>query len=440
MKIFLKLAEFSVRRPWLIIALTAIFAILFASRLASMKTDTNPKNMLPANSGVRVLNDGVEKTFGLYEDMLVVGIENDGGVLNAGTLEKIKRVTNEVKLLKGVAERDVTGLTAIDNVTAEAGALKVSQLVGEVPRDALALEKIKKDVFGNRLFLNRVISKDGKATAIYVPLEKGSNAKEAADGVREIIKREKGPERYYVAGDPVARDTFGAEMFKLMGVFSPIAGFIMFVVSYLMFKSVLVSVFIMLPAMVVIAMTMGLIVGLGFPVHIMSSMSPIFLMAIATDSIHVFNEFYFRYKETRDKKTAIIETMKVVGAPLIYTDITTAVGFAGLLLANIIPVKVFGLGVGFGTIMLLLSSFTLVPALLALLNTGKLDSALNKKDGAGIDRTSAFLGKLGGVGARHSKSTVAVGAVLIIIAIFGMTKIVVSNNMVGWFKQSSEVR
>jgi predicted RND superfamily exporter protein len=54
--------------------------------------------------------------------------------------------------------------------------------------------------------------------------------------------------------------------------------------------------------MISIIWSMGLLIGLGYPVHIMSSMSPVFLMAIATDTVHIFNEFFFRYREVGEKK------------------------------------------------------------------------------------------------------------------------------------------
>ena len=145
-----------------------------------------------------------------------------------------------------------------------------------------------------------------------------------------------------MAGDPVARDTFGSEMFKLMAVFAPIAGMIMLIVRYLMFRDLFLSVALMMDAMMSIVWSMGMLIAFGFPIHIMSSMAPVFLMAIATDSIHIFNEFYFRYREKRDKKAAILETMKAVGRPVRYTALATAAGFAVLLFMNIVPVKVFG--------------------------------------------------------------------------------------------------
>ncbi|MDO8426113.1 MAG: MMPL family transporter, partial [Deltaproteobacteria bacterium] len=310
------LVEFSVDHPKLILSIAIILTLAFLTQFTKIKTDTNPKNMLPATSDVRVWNDEVEKTFGLYEDTIAVGIVNEGGVLNRGTLGKIARITDEAVKIKGVAARDVTSLPTITNVTAEAGVLRVAPLMTGVPKSDEEMDVLKRNLFGNPLFINRVISKDGKTTAVYVPLEKGANGKGVADKLREIVKREGGPEKYYIAGDPVARDTFGAEMFKLMGIFSPIAGMIMFAAAFIMFRSFFLSLSIMIPAMIIIIWSMGLLIGIGFPIHIMSSMSPVFLMAIATDSIHIFNVFYFRFREKKDKKAAIIETMKAVRVPL----------------------------------------------------------------------------------------------------------------------------
>ena len=127
-------------------------------------------------------------------------------------------------------------------------------------------------LFENPLFINRIISKDEKTTAIYVPLEKGANGKEVADKIREAVKKEKGDEKYYVAGDPVARDTFGSDMFKLMAIFAPIAGMVMLLVRYLMFRDLFLSA-LMMDAMMSIVWSMGMLIALGFPIHIMSSMA-----------------------------------------------------------------------------------------------------------------------------------------------------------------------
>jgi hypothetical protein len=433
------LVEFSVEHPKLVVALTIILSVVFMTQFPKIKTDTNPKNMLPAASDVRVWNDEVDSTFGLYEDMIVLGVVNERGVLNKDTLGKIQRITDEILKIKGVASRDVNSFPTITNVTAEKGILRVAPLMTEVPKTEGDIKALQKNLFENPLFINRIISKDGKTTAIYIPLEKGANGKQVADKIREIIKNEKGDEKYYVAGDPVARDTFGAEMFKLMAIFAPIAGGVMLFVRYLMFRDLFLSITLMMDAMVSIVWSMGLLIALGFPIHIMSSMAPVFLMAIATDSIHIFNEFYFRYKEKKDKKAAIIETMQAVGRPVRYTALATAAGFAILLFMNIIPVKVFGGLVAFGTVMLRVLSFSFIPAMFMFVKDEKIERASRDED-ISLSRTSRFLRNLAGYGAHKPKATVIVGLMLFVLSIIGITKIVVNNNMVEWFKKNSEIR
>lgn len=444
------LVEFSVNHPKLVVVLSIIITLAFMTQFPKMKTDTNPKHMLPDTSDVRVWNDEVDKTFALYEDMIVLGIVNEKDILNKETLGKVKRITDEILKIKGVASRDVNSFPTITNVTAEKGMLRVAPLMTEVPKTDKEVEHLRKMLLENSLFINRIISKDGKTTAIYVPLEKGANGKEVADKIREIVnpvretfsngvKKEKGDEKYYIAGDPVARDTFGSDMFRLMAIFAPIAGMVMLLVRYLMFRDLFLSVALMMDAMMSIVWSMGLLIALGFPIHIMSSMAPVFLMAIATDSIHIFNEFYFRYKEKRDKKAAIIETMRAVGRPVRYTALATAAGFAVLLFMNIIPVKVFGGLIAFGTVMLRVLSFSFIPAMFMFVKEEKLDKASEGED-ISLSKTSQFLKNLARLGAHKPKTVVFAGAALFVIAVFGISKTVVNNNMVDWFKEKSDIR
>lgn len=433
------LVEFSIRRPKLVIWATVALVALFLTQFPKIRTDTNPKHMLPDTSDVRVWNDEVDKTFALYEDTIVVGVKNDAGVLNRETLSRIARITDGILALQGVASRDVNGFTTITNVTAQDGTLKVGPLMPTAPKTDTEVVALRQALFGNPLFVNRIISQDGKTTAIYVPLEKGANGAVIADKIREIVATEKGPERYYVAGDPVARDTFGAEMFKLMGIFSPIAGMIMFVSIQLMFRNLSLSFTMMGVAMAAIILSMGLLIGVGLPVHIMSSMAPVFLMAIATDSIHIFNEFYFRYREKRDKLTAIRETMQAVSRPVRYTALATAAAFAVLLFMNIVPVQVFGGLIAFGTVVLRLFSFSLIPAILTFVKEEKISKAA-ENESVELDRTAHLLRRIAEVGATRPLATALVGLAFLVVAVAGTSKIHVNNNLVAWFKESSEIR
>jgi len=329
--------------------------------------DTDPKHMLPATSPVRQYNDKVEKDFVLHPDVIVLGVVNADGIFNPQTLTYVKDLTNAVRQIPGVIVRDVDSLSTVENVFSNEGELVVRPALGDIPQTEEGLSALRKSILDNSLFAGRFISSDGEAVAIFIPIEPTANGKEIADKIRAILPKNSGQDHFYLAGDPVARDTFGTEMFRQMAFFSPIAGFVMCIALWLMFRNVTVIVANMAAAMIGIIWSMGGLIGLGLPVHIMSSMSPVFLMAIATDAVHIFNEFAFRLSEGHDKRKAILETMKVVGPPVFYSDVTTAVGFAALATVTIIPVKIFGLVVAFGTLVILFLSFTFIPALLMLI-------------------------------------------------------------------------
>ncbi len=450
------LTELSLNYPKAVILVILAITVLFVAQLPKIRTDTDPKNMLPVTSQVRVYNDQVDRWFALHKDTIVLGIVNDQGILNSETLTRIARLTDEISKLKGVVARDVTSFTTADNVTAEGDLLTVKPLVSKVPQTTEELETLRKMLYENPLFLERLISQDGKTTAIYIPLEPTANGKEIADEIRKLLAKEKGPEKYYLAGDPIARDTFGAQMFLQMALFSPLAGLIMFLALYLMFRNLTLTAAMMAVAMISIVWSMGLLIGLGFPVHIMSSMIPVFLIAIATDSVHIFNEFYFRFHELghQRKKQAILDTMRVVGPPVRYTALATAIGFATLSLVGFValkaghllpikgaiePVMVFGLFVAFGTIALRLLSFSFIPVVILLTPDTKLLRASDHED-MQSNRVVRWLRHLGEFALVRRSIVLAVGLLLLAASIVGMSQIQVNNNMVSWFKGGSDIR
>ncbi|MBI4446299.1 MAG: hypothetical protein HY645_10365, partial [Acidobacteria bacterium] len=66
-----KLVQLSIDHPRWVVALTLGLTLLFATQLPKIKTDTDPKNMLPITSPVRQYNDQVESWFALHPDMIV---------------------------------------------------------------------------------------------------------------------------------------------------------------------------------------------------------------------------------------------------------------------------------------------------------------------------------------------------------------------------------
>ncbi|MBI3893545.1 MAG: MMPL family transporter [Candidatus Wallbacteria bacterium] len=433
------LTRLSVERPRATLALVAALTVAFGAFLPRVRVDTDPKNMLAETSQVRVGNDRVEERFGLHADVLVLGIVDDSGIFNPASLARIAEVTRRILDVEGVVARDVASLSTTANAVATPEGLSVQPPLARLPANRAEADALRAAVLSNPLFVGRLVSADGTTAAIHVPLRKGANGKQAADRIRAIVEELKMPEKTYLAGDPVARDTFGAEMFRQMGLFSPVAGLVMFVALLAIFRSVAIVTISMSVACISIVWAMGLHIALGYTVHIMSSMMPVFLMAIATDAVHIFNELGFRLLAGAGKRAAILATMEAVGRPVIFSDLTTAAGFAALATGDVPPVRVFGIFVAVGTLAILLLSFTFVPALLALADERRLVAA----SAGGEPRSrlgGRLLSSLGRLAVRKSSAVFLAGAALLALSVVGMGRIRLNNNMVAWFKPQDAVR
>ena len=131
--------------------------------------------------------------------------------------------------------------------------------------------------------------------------------------------------------------------------------------------------------------------------------------------------------------------MQVVGRPVRYTALATAAGFSVLLFMQIIPVKVFGGLVAFGTVALRMLSFSFIPAMFMFVKEEKIERASRGED-LSASRASRLLETLASFGIKRPTATIVAGFLLVMVATFGTTKIVVNNNIVEWFKKGSEVR
>ena len=162
-----KLVLFSVNHPLLVVSLTLGLTILLGAQLPKIRTDTDPKNMLPSTSDVRVFNREVEKWFALYEDMIVVGIVREGGALDRAALDLVTRLTQQIVGVPGVAAADVTSLTTADNVVSEAGTLSVQPLLPAIPSSEEELSAFHRSMRDNPMVVGRLISGDGRATVSF---------------------------------------------------------------------------------------------------------------------------------------------------------------------------------------------------------------------------------------------------------------------------------
>jgi len=189
---------------------------------------------------------------------------------------------------------------------------------------------------------------------------------------------------------------------------------------------------------------MGLLIGAGYKVHIMSSMIPIFLMPISVvDSIHILSEFFDEYSGGTGRKETFSKVFDKLMTPMLYTSITSTVGFASLALTPIPPVRVFGLFVALGIMLAWFFTLTFIPAFTMLMPerfiAGLVKKAKEREAGQGgaMTRVQEALGHLS---IKRSRLVLIVTFLLLAFSAYGISTMVVNDNPVYWFNKDHKIR
>ena len=441
---FDRMINFALRRPKFVFGLALVLTAAACLQFLKLKVDTDPENMLSEKEFVRVFHKEVKKEFALH-DYIVLGVvneENKEGVFNPRTLQKVYEITQKIKGIDGVSAYELMSLANKDDIRQGGpGEVVFRWLMDKPPyteKDAL---RIKERALANPLFYNTLISQDAKALCIYVPIKEKNLSYKVSREIQGILKSYQGEDKYYLAGLPLAEDAFGKEMFAQMGVSAPLAILVIFLLMFWFFKNFVLVLVPILMAIDVVLLTMGLMVGLGFPIHIMSSMIPIFLLPICVlDSIHVLSDFFEEYKKTHDKNKTIANVLKNLFIPNLFTSITTIAGFFSLSFAPIPPIQVFGIFVAVGVGIAWFTTVLFIPAYVALLKEESFKgfgaAAEEMKDSV----FSKFLVGLGRLTVRRWKMFLVLTLFIVAVSIYGITRIRVNDNPTKWFAARHPIR
>lgn len=436
------------RAFWVAVGITAILLCF----IPLIHIDTDPENMLSEDEAVRIKHNELKEKYRMY-DILVVGIineEHEQGVFNKksltgiyhlaeylSTLQEQDSVTHEIS---GVISSELMTPNNVDHISPGGqGSISFDWLMKAPPatdKEALA---VRDKLLHNDLFRNTMVSEDGQALCLYVPL----SAKDESHRIASLISNEAEAlqitDDVHITGLPVAEDTFGIEMFIQMAFTAPAAMLCIFILLFLFFRKVKLIFSPMIVAMLSVLCTMGLLIACGFTVHIMSSMIPIFVMPIAVlDSVHILSEFFDRYSSDKSRRDILEEVMSELQKPMLFTSLTSAAGFASLALTPIPPVQVFGVFVAIGILLAWLFTISLIPAYILLMKPSALEGF--GRVGKSPSIFNGVLSLLKRWSSARAWAVVFVTVFLFSLFAYGITKIVINDNPVKWFTKDHPVR
>ncbi|UCE20908.1 MAG: RND family transporter [Candidatus Aminicenantes bacterium] len=387
------LADIIVKWRWVIIPIFILVAAFFATRIPKAEIEPDLKAMLPSDLPSRLNTEEIDELFGGTE-MLMLIIKADD-VLEPETLQRTEAISKQMKRIKGVDK--VLSLFELKDIRGEEGALIVKPAVKRIPRTEEQKEELKKEIMDNDLVYGSVVSKDFTLTAVIALLKTDVEDNFIVGEVKKLIEENPGDEEVVIGGLPNTRDVAARSIQGDLRKLIPLALLIMLVFLFICFRQLRG---VLLPFAVVvmsILVSIGIIPLIGWRIHIITIIVPVFLIAVSNDyGIHLIAKYQELNVEGNPYTSQELakSIFQILSKPVLLAGLTTIAGMLCLLGHVIIPGRQLGILASFGIVFALAASLLFIPAVVSFLPKGK--SVIRANDEASqralLDRVLHFFG------------------------------------------------
>ncbi len=466
-----------IEKPKLTLIVLSILLLTFGYFSKNFQLDASSDTLLLENDpDLKYLRE-VNKKYG-SKDFLVLTYTPKEDLLNTNTIQNLKNLKNEledlnwtnnvitildvpllknnddplterIKNFKTLSSEDVDkkrGFNEIINspiykefVISNDG--KTSGILVYINTDEKLSELIKKkNIFLDKKDKNQFTSEDKKEykkfLLEYDKYKKSYNQKnhQNINEIRSIIEKYKDSARIHLGGIPMIADDMMTYIKNDIIVFG--AGVFAFIVFTLwfVFRNLLWVFIPLLSCFFSVLFMIGFLGLVGWKVTVISS-NFIALMLILTMAMNIHMSVrYLQFKKENPNTSnneALLWTSSKMFWPILYTVLTTICAFLSLIFSEIKPIIDFGWMMTVGLIVSLSITFTLLPAVLNILNRENKNFQDEKKS-----KITSFLSK---VAQKNTKIIFTSALIVIILSIVGISKLEVENSFINYFDKKTEI-
>ncbi|MGM0381024.1 MAG: efflux RND transporter permease subunit [bacterium] len=434
------LSRFSWDHPYLVFGLVVVLTGFMLLQFPGIEINTDPEDMLREDHPARVLDRKIEEDFFLH-DMVAVALEPPEGEkeINSRRLQVLYDLVKMVEKEEGVVFQDILSVYTSDDIEAVGGSINVDQFLRSPPPNNEEVQNLIDRVEKHPVLADMVLNRETGGMALFVPIEEKKYSYSLSQSIQQFwSEHDQAEGKIHVTGLPVAEQTFGHKMFQQMATSAPMAFVVIGILMLLFFRSFSLVFWALFQAVITVLWTMGGLIGLGFEIHIMSSMISIFLLPIAVvDSIHILSDFTDRVTPDSSSRNSLAVVYEEIFFPILFTSLTSAAGFMSLSFTGIPPVRVFGLAVGSGILLAFFTTLTILPAGASLWQP---NPRTKKGSESWIGRFVSCCTDCGCAVRDYPKTILAVGLVIVLLGLYGMTMIEVNDNPTRWFLSGHPIR
>ncbi len=462
------------RHPWWVIGAMVALTLVLASGLGQLRLEMSTDRYLDARDPARITYDEFRRQFA-NDDNIVVLVHSEDA-FSFGSLERLRDlhrdIEDEVPLLD-----EAQGLINARDTRGIGDELIVEELFEHWPENDAERERLAERARSNPIYLNSLISRDGRYTSITLSFTPGGELSDAdalegfaeeasgihdssppeADGLPPVLmdddlmavmdalvdisERHRSDDfQIWLSGNPEITYALTIDSRREMPRLTGLALLVIAVFLGLLFRRISGTALPLLIVFVPLLTTLGSMGHLGVALTPSTRNLPSFLLAVCVgDAVHILSIFYRRYDGGSTKEEALSHALAHSGLAVVMTSLTTAGAMASFAFADLTPLASLGIAAPIGVLLALVYALVLLPALIVVLPIRRraVESARQEAKPAGLDRA---LAGIGGFSTRRPWLVIVIWCVLAAASIHGAAQLEVAHRPFEWFPEDHSTR
>ncbi|MET1254025.1 efflux RND transporter permease subunit [Aliikangiella maris] len=365
-----RLADVIIRYRWLLLAIGIITVFTCSYGVNQLGFTTDYQVFFDKHNEQLNAYEKMQNTYDKSDNVLIAIHPKSNDVFQSETLNAIQWLTHEA--WQTPYSTRVDSVTNFQHTEAEDDDLLVIDLVAEeLTLDQEERDKIKQIALSEPLLVNRIVSQDGRVTAVNITIKlPGKNLdenSEVANFAYDLKARflEKFPQHdVYITGVVMLNQAFQVASQKDMTSIMPLMFIIILIALVFTLRSISMTVATLIMIIASIATAMGMTGWLGIKITPPSSTAPTIIMTMAVaDAVHILVTYLQQLNLGSNKVSAMRESIRINLQPVFLTSLTTIVGFLSMNFSDVPPFHDLGNIVALGVSAAFIFSITILPAL-----------------------------------------------------------------------------
>jgi predicted RND superfamily exporter protein len=354
-------------------------------------------------------------------------------------------INNDLIFLKDLMVRvwpikKVRGIVRIESITAkDSESFNIHSMMPHPLKESKDIKALENEALNNQLLRDILFTNKNKRVAntlveLRILQDDAPNMKRIYDKVNDILNNLENDDEYYISGPPAIFAQTSAVVKSTSDTMFPFVIFVVMFMLYLIYRDKTSMLLPIMVAVLSVVWTLGTMVLFGYKQNIVSTMIPVFLISIGvSDSIHILSEYSKSKTQSKILKFEVI--FSKIMKPMLFTSLTTMIGFLALTYTPISFLKEFGIFVAIGVLYAFIITITLIPSVYFTFNVQNSTPKVVAFDkvSRNISNYIIYLIK------DRRKYILFLIFGILLLSLLGIKKLQIDNEMIEYFSKNTKV-